>query len=208
MYRMRSPQGLSGTTCADLTEDDFYAANGAQSCGPTDTACVNNNLRIQQAYQAFWASCNPDSAAGVNPNQLVGNPAGAIAQPGEVFVSGPQQTLQQAANQIYGGTAPPSTFQYVAPPSPPAPSPQAPPPPTIAVNSTLKPSTTPVVISSSGPSSKTPSENVYQSSSIPPTIPTAPPSAPPPTGFSLSSIPWWGWAAGIGVGLYAFSGRR
>lgn len=168
-------RGLRGVTCADLNENDWYAAHGAQSCGPTDTACVNANLAIQNAYQAFWASCNPASAAGVNPGQLVGNPAGAIAQPGEVFVSGPQITLQQAANQIYGNnpaaiaqsfpTPPPVVKAPVVtpPPAPPAPPAQKLPTPSLRTRR--------VVMQSNAPNPQTVGSGVTQSNGVPVTAP-------------------------------------
>ena len=61
-----------------------------------------------------------------------------------------------------------------------------------------------------------PASPVYQSSAPAPTAPppyqsspgtAAPPldngSTPPPTGFSLTAIPWWGWAIAAGVGFLA-----
>jgi len=207
MYRMR--RGFSGFgDCGNPPLlSDFQA--GAGSCtlgqGAATAACLaaqDNNEQQFILAQAAWNACKGDVEQGgaPSPNQIIGVPG-----------QGPTETLEQAATQIYGSTpagqaqvaqafsAPAIQPPPTAPPSPPPTTPQAPPAATTVISSSPTPSGAPIVINSGGGA---PPSQFYNSSAVPQDT------SAQTSGFSLSTIPWWGWAAAAGVALVAFSGKR
>lgn len=100
LQRGFAPLGLRGlgVDCSQpILKSNYQGApcnplGGYESGAPGD--CYAEQNRLEQQFMADWAACNPNSAADVNPNQIIGVPG-----------QGPTETLSQAAAAIYGGNA-------------------------------------------------------------------------------------------------------
>lgn len=95
-----APLGLRGlgVDCSQpMLKSNYQGApcnplGGYESGAPGDCYAAQNALEAQ--FMADWAACNAASAAGENPNQIIGVPG-----------QGPTETVSQAASAIYSGNA-------------------------------------------------------------------------------------------------------
>lgn len=182
---------------------DYYdllkSAGGTQQCDPRDSACVAQNEQITDAVRALWTSqymTNPDVANQPVPDVSVNlNTSPAALQQYMQNVPVTSETIS-----VDSGPAV-SAAQYLAQSAPkvvaPVPVVKA---PAIAPAPASGPSMAPAAITPAG-------QTIVTSSGVQ-TAPGAAVSTSPTTGFSFGSIPWWGWAAGVGVALFAFGGGR
>jgi hypothetical protein len=180
MYGMRNGLGF-----------DYYdllaSAGGVQQCDARDSACVASNEQITDAVRALWTNkymTDPNTANLPAPPvnvQVDASPA-ALAQ----FMN--NQAVTDTRVQVQGGPSY-SEAQLVA-------------------------AKAPVSILPATPQTVPVAAVVNSIPAVPPTLPATPGSPgsgftlPTVDGFDLSSIPWWGWAAGAGVALMAFGGGR
>jgi hypothetical protein len=161
---------------ATLNYYDLLAQANLQQCDPKDVACVSNNVAKQAAVEDLW----------VNRYMVSGAPA-------DTQLTFTPQTTQQVAEfaNPAGPLAPGSNVvdtrgilsvsggaggQGAAPPPPPPPAAK-----TAAASGASLPVVTKDVLNPGGASAQG-------------------------SGFSLSAIPWWGWAGAAAVGLYVMRG--
>ena len=204
MYRMKS--GLQGyghrglgaaTDCSNPPLLSTFQA-GAKPCqlgqGAATAACLaaqdNAEANFAVVQQAWNAVCSPGSLTEEQENWQATNPTATTPPPifAPTFLPN-APTVAATATQIAAAT------------------PQAPPQATVVVNATPTPKGSQAVINSNS-ASQAPSTNVYSSSGTQPAGSSSGQSATNSTGFSLSSVPWWGWAGAAGLALVALSGKR
>ena len=189
------PYLLAGRGLGVLQYADLLAQANLQNCDPNDWACVSNNTAKQAAVEDFWVQ---HMATGV---------------PDDTQLSFAPQTTQEvqefhAPTAGQGGNVVDTRgVLYVSAPDLPPPQVQPPaavPPPPAPV------AKTPVPAASS-------SSAAQPSGAQSPAQPGAQ-GAPPLSsslqlpndvgGFSLSSVPWWGWAGAAAVAIFALGGHR
>lgn len=197
MPYMRAPR-RSRFRGLGMDYNQLLAQAGLQDCDPRDSACVSNNVAKQAAVEDLWVNkymtqpggapdgtvlnFTPQTQAQVtefyDPTHLAGN---VVDTRGILSVQSPAPPVART-NTVYN-TPTPTPVQAVANLGTPAPA---------------------VVVSSSGaqnaPGASSPAKELAQ------VIEGLTVAAIP--GFDLSSIPWWGWAAGAGALFFAFGGSR
>ena len=198
MYGYR--RGLGSIGYGDYMNACTGGVDTAQ-CGFDDTSCLAGAQNVvnacDQQYVTDPSSPHNNPNANTLPTQITSN---SPIEQAELYAAG--GAVNTEGNVIPIAAAPSSCFQQ-----------------TMTGNwvcqdaaGNVTPAATPTAATSSAPPSSTPATVV--SSSAPPASAaasyqsSAPPATSTPTtstGFDLSSIPWWAWAAAAGAAFFAFN---
>jgi hypothetical protein len=171
---------------ATLSYYDLLAQANLQQCDPKDVACVSNNVAKQAAVEDLWTNRYMVSGAPADthltftpqtPQQVA-----EFSNPAGPLAPGSNVVDTSGILSVSGGAGGQGAAPPVAPPPPPPAPKAASPSKAAAASGASLPIVTTDVLNPGGVS-------------------------PQGSGFSLSSIPWWGWAGAAAVGLYAMRGK-